>query len=95
MVKGWLEHNMFREDPSKAESIVNFLSDHKNTYTHDRHLDFNTLGQLGLKIEKLEEDQELQDKVLSVHHSTIISMSQTQATKIIENNMGKAYIQSV
>lgn len=95
IVKNWLELNMFQNEPSKAENIVNTLSDHKNTYTHDRHLDFNTLIQLGLKIEKMEEDQILQDKILSVHHSTIISLSQTQATKIIENNMGKAYIQSV
>lgn len=95
MVRGWLESNMLKHDKVKAQKVVDFLSSHQDTYTHDRHLDFNTLNQLGLVIEKLEDDQELQDKVLSVHHSTIISMSQTQATKIIENNMGKAYIQSV
>ena len=95
MVRGWLESNMLKHDKVKANKVVDFLSSHEDTYTHDRHLDFNTLSGLGLIIEKLEEDQVLQDKVLSVHHSTIISMSQTQATKIIENNMGKAYIQSV
>ena len=86
---------MLKHDKVKVNKVVDFLSSHEDLYTHDRHLDFNTLSGLGLIIEKLEEDQVLQDKVLSVHHSTIISMSQTQATKIIENNMGKAYIQSV
>lgn len=95
MVCSWLESNMLKHDKDKAKVVVEYLPSHQDTYTHDRHLDFNILDQLGLVIEKLEDDQELQAKVLSVHHSAIISMSQTQATKIIENNMGKAYIQSI
>ena len=52
------------------------------------------LAKMGLVIEPLEEDQELQDRVLSVHHAATISISQTNATKIIENNNGKSFIQS-
>lgn len=98
IVADWLKDNMFKTADNKdvlAANIVSQLSDHKGTYTHARHLGFDKLVPMGLIIEKLEDDQTLQDKVLSVHHSTIISMSQTQATKIIENDMGKAYIQSI
>lgn len=43
----------------------------------------------------METDQLLQDSILSVHHAAVISMTQTNAIKIIENNLGKAFIQSI
>ena len=48
---------------------------------------------MGLKIIRLEDDQKLQDLVLSVHHATSITFSATPAAKIIENHLGKAYVQ--
>ena len=48
---------------------------------------------IGLKIEKLEDDQTLQDLVLSVHHSCIHTLSETPSFKIIENQNGIAFIQ--
>lgn len=65
------------------------------TLSHGRHLHSNFLQKIGLKIDMMEEDQVLQDLILSVHHSAIISITQTKTTKIIENNLGKAFIQSV
>ena len=53
----------------------------------------NEIKDIGLKVEELEEDQKLQDLVLSVHHATIISLTQTHAVKIMENNIGKSYVQ--
>jgi len=50
---------------------------------------------LKLKILPLESDNDLQDKVLSVHHACIISLTQTPAYKIIENQDGKAFIQLI
>ena len=48
---------------------------------------------IGLKIEKLEDDQTLQDLVLSVHHSCMHTLSNTPSIKIIENQNGIAFIQ--
>jgi hypothetical protein len=98
MVTEWLKENMFLNDPKKDDKvgiIVDYLSDHNSTFSHGRHIHADELKSLGLKIEDMESDQELQDLILSVHHSTIISMTQTQCYKIIENNMSRSFIQSV
>lgn len=43
----------------------------------------------------LEDDAELQDKVLSIHHSTMITISSTKAVKIIENQNGVSFINTI
>jgi polysaccharide deacetylase 2 family uncharacterized protein YibQ len=43
----------------------------------------------------LEEEQRLQDAVLSVHHACIHTLTATPAVKIIENHMGAAFISTV
>jgi hypothetical protein len=42
----------------------------------------------------LEDDNELQDATLSLHHAFMLTLSQTAAVKIIENHKGTAFIQS-
>ncbi len=98
MVKSWLKENMFIDDPekdTKVEAIITELASHALTLSHDRHLSIDILKKLGLKIISLEDDSDFQDKVLSVHHSCIISLTQTTAYKLIENHDGKAYIQQI
>jgi hypothetical protein len=48
-----------------------------------------------MKIDSLEADQQLQDKVLTVYHAAMHTFSATAATKIIENQNGKAFIKLV
>ena len=50
---------------------------------------------MGLKIEMLEDDPELQDKVLTVHHMCIHTLSATKAVKLIENHNGIAFVNTV
>ena len=97
VVKSWLKENMFLDDPEKDEKIeviIEELASHALTLSHDRHLSADILKNLGLKIILLEDDPDFQDKVLSVHHACIISLTQTTACKIVENHFGKAYIQT-
>ena len=47
---------------------------------------------IGLKIVSMEEDEELQDAILTVHHAYMLSISGSDAVKIIENQNGKAVI---
>ena len=98
MVKNWLKDNMFNGEgdaETKANAVIAELGSHALTLSHDRHLSPEILKGLGLKIVDLESEQDLQDKVLSVHHASIITLTQTSVYKIIENQEGKAYIQSV
>jgi len=41
----------------------------------------------------LEDDQALQEAVLSIHHALVHTLSATAAYKIIENHEGVAFIQ--
>lgn len=98
MVKDWLARNMLSDlEPAEMErvrsNIMKELADHKVSKTHGRHISQQKCIDLGLRIEKLEDDQQLQDLVLSVHHSCIHTLSGTPSFKIIENQNGIAFIQ--
>ncbi|MDP9044310.1 MAG: hypothetical protein M3O01_05825, partial [Pseudomonadota bacterium] len=75
-----------------AQAIVNFLGDHSVTAAHARHIPLSKCEEIGLKIEKLEDDKKLQDLVLTVHHSYMHTFSMSPAIKIIENQIGVATI---
>lgn len=95
MVREWLISGMFSDDPEaipKADNIITELGDHALTKSHDRHISIDRARGLGLRIRALEDDPELQDAVLSVHHACIHTLSATTAYKIIENHLGIAHI---
>lgn len=98
MVKHWLVRGMLSENigaEQKADDIVKSLSDHALTKSHSRHLSAEKCKEIGLTIRMLEDEQELQDAVLTVHHACIHTLSATPAVKIIENHRGIAFIQHV
>ena len=95
MVNGWLRENMFGGDDahaSTAENVVNYLADHTLTAAHARHLPLSKCLEIGLKIEKLEDDKKLQDLVLTVHHAYMHTFSMSPAVKITENHLGTATV---
>ena len=98
MVEDWLTRNMLSDlAPDDLErtkgTIMTELADHTVSKSHGRHIPMKKCIDIGLKIEKLEDNQTLQDLVLSVHHSCILTLSATPAIKIIENQNGIACIQ--
>ena len=98
MVTVWLKEGMFKDRDIKdreeiTEKIVTDLTNHALSKSHARHLPFDYCEGIGLKVERLEDDQDLQDAVLSVHHACILTLGATQAFKIIENHEGRAFIQ--
>jgi hypothetical protein len=96
MTKEWLLTGMLKDDvnkKTKAEAILKELSDHALTKSHARHLSAAKCKSIGLNIENLEDDQKVQEAVLSVHHACIHTLSATVAFKITENHQGVAFIQ--
>lgn len=96
LVREWLKRNMFYDNAAQDAiigRIVNELIDHSVSFAHNRHLSNIKCKEMGLKIQDIESDQELQDRVLSVHHIYTHTLNSTAAFKIIENNLGIAYIQ--
>lgn len=97
LVQGWLANYMFKGVPNgkrKAGQIASWLAKHKNSKSHGRHLSRDELKAKGLVIENLEDDQQLQELVLSVFHATTHTFMGTQAVKIIENHLGRAFVKS-
>ena len=96
MTREWLLRGMLAGKPdaaAKADAILGELVDHSLTLSHARHLSASKCKSLGLEIVMLEDDQRLQEAVLSVHHALIHTLSATGAYKVIENHKGVAFIQ--
>lgn len=95
MVGRWLSENMLasHDDPTtKANEILGFLANHSTTATHARHLPPSKCSEIGLKVEMLENDKNLQDLVLTIHHAYMHTFSMAPAVKITENHLGVATI---
>jgi len=95
LVKDWLKQYMFNGLPRasyRASSTAKRLAAHQDHKSHARHLDRDDCKAIGLIIDDLEQDQILQDLVLSVFHASTLTFTMTPAAKIIENQNGKAFI---
>lgn len=98
LVQEWLGTCMFKNDDDKQKKVakvVKSLNEHEASKSHGRHLDVDFCENIGLKIVRLESDQKLQDKVLSVHHAFTLTFNNSPAIKIIENNIGGTTINCV
>lgn len=94
LVSKWLNQYMFKNIESsrdRAKQIADSLADHSVFKSHNRHIDIERAKELGLKVTPLEEDQQLQDLVLSAYHATMIILQQG-VIKIIESHRGAAFI---
>lgn len=97
VAKEYLEKIMFENDPDrerKSKKIVNGLTDYSGNKSHARHIHINECSSLGLKVAILEKDQDLQDSILSIHHAYMISLMNSKSFKIIENHLGRAFVNS-
>ncbi|WP_044408379.1 SDH family Clp fold serine proteinase [Thiomicrospira microaerophila] len=98
MVTDWLQTGMFAHNPDAhemAERVVKALNNHDDTKSHARHIHMDEAKEIGLIIEELEESQDLQDLVLTVHHAYMHTLSNSPAIKIIENHSGQALVENI
>ncbi|WP_263350203.1 SDH family Clp fold serine proteinase [Acidicapsa acidisoli] len=89
-----LRQVMFEGDPDailKSKQIVEALSDADEHKSHERHIPIAKCRDLGLKVVALEDDNELQELVLTVHHCYMFVLTNTGTFKIIENHKGSAF----
>jgi len=92
IVQKWLETWMFKNDHEKREKakiISEWLSKTNLHKTHGRPINMKEGEGKGLIIEKLEDDNEFQDKVLSVFHAAMATHLVSNCVKFIENQNGQ------
>ncbi len=97
MVKNWLENRMFSPDEKgteKAEKVAKFFRDASIHLSHGRRINRDEARAYGVKIENLEDNQELQDFVMSAYHLITLAFEKSPATKIIESNHDRRWIKN-
>jgi hypothetical protein len=95
MVSNWLEKYMFANDnegATKADNIAKWFADYDSFKSHARPVGRSKAAEIGVKVTPLENEDDLQDAVLSVHHATMHTFSGTLSTKLIENHHGRAWV---
>lgn len=95
IVTDWLRTGMFEDEANCDETIkeiVSRLNSHSDTFAHNRHIHIDEAREIGLKVTALEDDNDFQDLVLTVHHIFMLTMGQSSAAKIIESHRGQCMV---
>lgn len=93
-----LADNMFRgkrRAQDRIDRVISALTEYDEVQLHERQIGYKEARDIGLTIKLLEDDQELQDLVLTVHHCYVHTLSNTAAFKIIENHDGAAFVKQL
>lgn len=75
------------------EKLKDVFLNNKKSFSHSRHISKEKCKYVGLKITDLENNQNLQDSVLSLHHTYMILFDMLSISKVVENQDGKCYVQ--
>ena len=76
-----------------AQKAAHELADANKHRTHNRPLHVDKLKSLKLNVKSLEDEQKLQDAILSVFHAATVTFETTSCIKIVENHFGKGVYQ--
>ena len=91
ILKNSLRNYMFENIDCEEviNSIMDILGSHSNTKAHDRHLSPKQCSEMGLKISMMEDDDELQNLILTIHNYCMGIFYNCPTFKIFANNLGK------
>ena len=106
LVGNWLNRRMFRsiENEEERKTVANRIAeyfnaqeinDHDRIHVHGQRIGAEKLNELGIKWELLEDDQDLQNKVLTAYHLMTLIFELTNTMKFIVNNAGKMWCKQV
>lgn len=94
LAKDWLTRNMCAGNEERAKNILKEFSDHKINKSHARHISKEKCKETGVEVTDMEADNELQDLFLTVHHAFMHTFANSAASKIVENHLGVAYVET-
>ena len=99
LVVNWLETGMFahEKDSHKISKkiVTKYFNNHSQSKTHDRHFNYTTCKSFGLKIVDMESDPKWQDLILSIHHSTMLTIIVLNALKVIQSQKNDPWISTI
>jgi ClpP class serine protease len=77
----------------KVSPVKDLFLNNKNSYSHNRHISKSACKNVGLNVTDLEEKQDLQEAVLSLHHTYMILFDKFNISKVVENQKGSCFVQ--
>lgn len=95
LAQTWAEDHLLShqtEADQLAKELANELTDYEKFKSHSRHLHRGRARDIGFEIEDLEDDDDLQDLVLSIYHATTLTHENRNIAKIIETHQGNSFI---
>ena len=94
MVATWLTKYMMSAAPdpvAEGQRVAKYFNDASLHKSHDKRIGIDEARGQGVNVEKLEENQALQEAVLTLYHVLTILFEQTQVTKIITSGSGRSW----
>jgi len=95
IVAGALRDHMFKdlEDAeARAKEAAKWFGNAEEFLSHGRPVRREAAREHGIKVHDLEDDPDLQDAVLSVHHAVLIGMANLPIAKLVENHKGRLWL---
>ncbi|MGW0357608.1 SDH family Clp fold serine proteinase [Nocardia nova] len=97
MVASWLTKWMFHDRTTAAvdgETVAKFFNDASSHKSHGRRIDREEARSHGVTIEDLEDNQDLQERVLTAYHMLTIVFQQSPAVKVIASSHGRFWMKN-
>ena len=97
IVRDWLERYMFADHPEPSEladDVADFFGSDSHA-NHARRIDREEARRQHLNVVDLEDDQQLQEDVLSLYHLSTIAFDQSPALKFVISSNGKMWVKNL
>ena len=97
LVKDWLQRYMLSETPRPA-ALAHTVAEHfggNQHGSHGRRIDRNEARQQQLEIINLEDDQALQEEVLTLYHLSTIAFEMGPAAKSVVSSNGRLWVKNM
>lgn len=95
LAKRWLGQRMLQGKQSEIEKITAYFNaenvDGEQIYVHGQRVGVEQIQALGLKVELLESNQDLQDTVLTAYHLMTLIFELSSSIKFIASSDGKMW----
>ncbi len=94
LVQDWLERWMLCHDPhntSDPAAIADWFASYDQHHSHGRGIGRDLARSHGVVVDDLEDDQGVQDAVLSIHHTLMHMFDALPMAKLIENHLGDSF----
>ena len=95
LVQDWLERWMLRGQSRPASDpavIADWFASYEEHHSHGRGIGRDLARGQGVVVDGLEDDQPLQDVVLSIHHTLMHMFDALPMAKVIENHLGDSFV---